>query len=337
MLKQSYTPHIVAIGGGTGLSTMLRGLKRHTENLTAIVTMADDGGGSGKLREDLGMLPPGDLRNCLVALAEAEPSMETLFKYRFESGSLRGQSIGNLIIAAMNGIYGSFEEAIRHAGEVLAITGRVLPVTTQDIRMYACFSDGAQVLGESRIGSAKKQHNCRIERVSLVPERVLPTESVLESIERAEAIILGPGSLYTSIIPNLLVEGVADAVRQSRAAKIYVCNVMGQPGETEDYSAFDHVEALIKHAGEGIIDYCLVNTGTIEEAVLERYLKDGVGPVFVDRERFEKAGIRLICADLTNREGNLARHDAGRLAEAIMEFLRNKYTAVLETTGNKRR
>lgn len=317
-------PHIVAIGGGTGLSTMLRGLKTYTDNLTAIVTMADDGGGSGKLRREMGMLPPGDLRNCMVALASVEPTMEALFTYRFQSGSLKGQNLGNLMIAAMDGIYGSFEEAIHRVGEVLAIKGRVLPVTTQDIHMYASFSDGAQIMGESRIPTAKKAHNCRIDSVHLVPDCVLPGKDVIESIENADIILLGPGSLYTSIIPNLLVSGVADAIRKSRAVRIYVCNVMGQPGETEGYTAFDHMEAIIKHAGEGIAEYCIVNTGMIEDDILAKYKKDGVEPVLVDKERFGKAGITLLPYDLMNKTGNFARHDAARLAACIMAFWEEK-------------
>lgn len=314
-------PHIAVIGGGTGLSTLLRGLKIYTENLTAIVTMADDGGGSGRLREDLGILPPGDIRNCLVALADTEAAMEALFRYRFEGGSLKGQSAGNLIIAAMNGICGSFEEAIRRVSEVLAIRGRVLPVTTEDIHLCARFTDGMEILGESRIGAAKKAHGCRIQSVRLVPEIVMPANDVIESIENADAVILGPGSLYTSIIPNLLVVGVAAALRNTAAPKIYVANVMGQPGETEKYTAFDHVRAVMEHAGDGVIDYCLVNTGKIDEAVCARYESEGVGPVFVDEEKFRAAGIGLIRADLTNREGNLARHDSARLAKCIMEFI----------------
>ncbi len=313
---------ITTIGGGTGMSTMLRGLKKYTENITAVVTMADDGGGSGKLREDLGVLPPGDIRNCLVALAEAEPMMEELFHYRFPCGVLRGQSVGNLIIAAMDGICGSFEEAIRRVSEVLAISGRVLPVTTENIYMSALLSDGAEIHGESRIGIAKKAHGCRISKVHLVPEMVSPASDVLESIEKADAIILGPGSLYTSVIPNLLVQGVADALRKTDAPKIYVCNVMGQPGETEGYTAFDHVRAILDHGGEGIVDYCLVNTEKLEKSVLSRYAADGVGPVFVDGDRFEKAGIRLLSAPLL-AGGELARHNPDRLAACLMDFLRD--------------
>ncbi len=315
--------NLVTIGGGTGMSTMLRGLKKYTKNITAIVTMADDGGGSGKLREDLGVLPPGDVRNCLVALATAEPMMEELFHYRFPTGTLRGQSVGNLIIAAMDGICGSFEEAIRRVSEVLAISGRVLPVTTENIHMCARLSDGAEIHGESRIGKAKQAHGCKISRVQLVPETVSPARDVLESIESADAVILGPGSLYTSVIPNLLVRGVTDALRKTDAPKIYVCNVMGQPGETEGYTAFDHVQAILEHDGEGIIDYCLVNTAELAEGVRLRYAADGVGPVFVDADRFAKKGIELISAPLLSDGGELARHNPERLSACIMDFLRD--------------
>ncbi len=303
------------------MSTMLRGLKKYTENLTAIVTMADDGGGSGKLREELGMLPPGDVRNCLVALADAEPMMEELFRYRFPCGVLRGQNVGNLIIAALNGMYGSFETAILHAGEVLAISGRVLPVTTENIHIRARLSDGAEILGESRIGKAQMAHDCRIEKIQLVPEEVLPAKDVIKSIEEADAVILGPGSLYTSIIPNLLVQGVVDALERTDAPKIYVCNVMGQPGETEGYTAFDHVSAILKHSGKKIIDYCIVNTAEIEPDVRSRYAMDGVSPVMIDGDKFEKAGIELIGAPLSDEGGSLARHNPDRLAACIMQFL----------------
>ena len=319
--------NLVTIGGGTGMSTMLRGLKKHTKNLTAIVTMADDGGGSGKLREDLGVLPPGDVRNCLVALADAEPMMEELFRYRFPCGMLRGQSVGNLIIAAMNGICGSFQEAIKSVGQVLAISGTVLPVTVEDIHISARFSDGAEVLGESRIGRALLSHGGEIEEIRLVPEAVEPAEGVLEAIEKADAVILGPGSLYTSIIPNLLVQGVADALRKTKAPKIYVCNIMGQPGETVGYTAFDHVRAVIKHGGEGILDYTIVNTAPIPDTVLERYAFDGVSEVMVDREKFSEKGIGLIAAPLIEGSESLARHNPDLLAKCIISFLNE----ILET------
>ncbi len=313
---------LVTIGGGTGLSTMLRGLKKHTKNLTAIVTMADDGGGSGRLREDLGVLPPGDIRNCLVALADAEPVMEALFGYRFPHGELKGQNVGNLIIAALDGMYGSFEEAILKVSEVLAISGKVLPVTTENVHISARLSDGAEILGESRIPDAKIAHGCKIEKINLVPRRAAAATGVIESILEADAVLLGPGSLYTSVIPNLLVEGVTDALRQTQAPKIYVCNVMGQPGETEGYTAFDHVRAILDHGGEGIIDYCLVNTAPFAEKIRKRYAADGASPVLFDEADFTKYGISLVCADLIGEDTDLARHNPERLAAYIMHFLR---------------
>ena len=228
-------PNIVAIGGGTGLSTMLRGLKKYTENLTAIVTMADDGGGSGKLREDLGMPPPGDIRHCLQALANAEPLMEELINYRFSEGTLAGQSFGNLFLAALNGISDSFEEAVSRMSQVLAITGRVLPVTSDNIQLVAEFENGTQVVGESKICDFKKAQDCRITKVRLIPENARVNQEALEAIDKADLILLGPGSLYTSVIPNLLVDGIADAVAASPALRAYICNVMTQDGETEGH------------------------------------------------------------------------------------------------------
>ena len=242
-------PKIVAIGGGTGLSTMLRGLKRHTNNLTAIVTVADDGGGSGVLRQELGMLPPGDVRNCLEALANVEPVMGELLHYRFAEGSLKGQSFGNLFLAALNGISGSFDQAVSLMSQVLAITGRVLPVTTANVQLEAEFENGAKVLGESKIFYCKKREDCRIRRVRLLPQRPPALAPALEAISEADMISLGPGSLYTSIIPNLLVEGIARAVADADALKVYVANVMTQEGETEGYTLSDHIEALFTRAG----------------------------------------------------------------------------------------
>ncbi len=226
-------PNIVAIGGGTGLSTMLRGLKKYTKTLTAIVTVADDGGGSGVLRRDIGMPPPGDIRHCMESLANVEPVMEELLSYRFTEGSLAGQSFGNLLLAALNGITGSFEEAVAQMSGVLAITGRVLPVTSADIRLEAVFENGAKVVGESQISHFKREQDCRIDHVSLIPESPAPTASDIAAIGEADLILLGPGSPYTSIIPNLLVDGVAQAVADASAMKIYICNIMTQDGETE--------------------------------------------------------------------------------------------------------
>lgn len=317
----AYQPRIVAIGGGHGLSTMLRGLKKHSKNITAIVTVADDGGGSGMLREELGILPPGDIRNCILALANTEPTMEKLLDYRFKDGSLAGQSFGNLFLAAMNGITGSFDEAVHKMGEVLAITGRVLPVTDEDVHLEAEFDNAERCLGESKIFYAKKINNSRIKQVRLVPEHPAALPDSLEAIAQADLIIMGPGSLYTSIIPNFLVDGISEAVAASNALKIYVMNIMTQDGETEGYTGADHVQALLKHAAPNIIDVCIANCAELSESVLKPYREEGVGPMLLDRAAIEDMGIQV-------REYAMAsgtryiRHDPDRLANAIMEVYR---------------
>ena len=267
-------PHTVAIGGVTGRSTMLRGLKKYTINLTAIVTVADDGGGSGMLRRDIGMLPPGDIRHCMESLANTEPVMQQLLTYRFESGTLRGQCFGNLLLAALNGVTGSFDEAVRSMGQVLAISGTVIPVTTTDVRLTATFENGAYVVGESNIFGFKKQQDCRIDHVELLPAHPKALPDALDAIAAADLILLGPGSLYTSIIPNLLVDGVAEAIAASDAQKIYVCNIMTQDGETEGYTAADHLEALQRHGREGTLDLCLANYAPIPRGLAARYCEE---------------------------------------------------------------
>ena len=244
-VPRAHGPKVAVIGGGHGLSNMLRGLKQYTENISAIVTVADDGGGSGMLRQDLGMPPPGDIRSCMEALANTEPVMRELLHYRFTEGSLAGQSFGNLFLAALNGISPSFDAAVRRMSQVLAITGRVLPVTTADVQLEAEFENGATVVGESKIFYCKKQEDCRIRQVRLIPSRPKALPEAVRAIGEAELILLGPGSLYTSVIPNLLVDGISDAVCASDALKIYICNIMTQDGETEGMTASDHVKACL--------------------------------------------------------------------------------------------
>ena len=317
-------PKIAAIGGGTGLSTMLRGLKKYTKNLTAIVTVADNGGGSGVLRQDLGMPPPGDIRHCMEALANTEPVMERLLTYRFTEGSLAGQSFGNLILAALNGITGSFEEAVTEMSHVLAITGRVIPVTSADVQLEAVFENGTRVTGESQIAAFKKRQDCRIHHVSLIPERPQATAAALTAIGEADLILLGPGSLYTSVIPNLLVEGVAKAVAQSDAPKIYVCNIMTQDGETEGYTAADHLEALLVHGEPGLVDLCLANTAPVDPGLLEKYREEGAVPLTVDRERIARLGLELVERPVASEKGSYARHDPDKLAQAVLEIYRQR-------------
>ena len=313
-------PKIVCIGGGHGLSAMLRGLKRFTRSITAIVTVADDGGGSGVLRADLGMPPPGDIRSCILALANTEPTMERLLNYRFTDGSLAGQSFGNLFLAALNGISDTFDEAVHRMGEVLAITGRVLPVTNQDVRLEACFENGACVLGESKIFYQKKVNDCRIARVRLVPEHPAALPESLEAIAQADLIVLGPGSLYTSVIPNLLVDGIADAVIAARARKVLVMNLMTQEGETEGYTGADHVRALLRHGGPGIVQLCLSNSTPVSRAVSEKYRAEDAEQLDLRPAEIEAMGITVRCRPLL-APGQTARHDSMALARALMEIL----------------
>lgn len=314
-------PKICAIGGGHGLSNMLRGLKVYTENLSAIVTVADDGGGSGQLRQDLGMPPPGDIRNCLEALANTEPLMSELMHYRFQEGSLAGQSFGNLFIAALNGISPSFDAAVRRMSEVLAITGKVLPVTTADVQLEAEFENGSSVVGESKIFYCKKQEDCRITQVRLIPERPQALPEAIQAIREADMIILGPGSLYTSIIPNLLVEGITAAIRASDALKVYVCNVMTQEGETEGYTAADHIQALFDHSAPGLFDLCFVSDTPIPTDAAARYAAEGAEPIQVDLERCAALGVEIVRGDATFiEEGGYVRHDPHRLAEALVQI-----------------
>ena len=317
-------PKITAIGGGTGLSTMLRGLKKYTKNLTAVVTVADDGGGSGVLRRDIGMPPPGDIRHCMESLANVEPIMERLLTYRFQEGSLAGQSFGNLILAALNGVTGSFEEAVAQMSQVLAITGRILPVTSADVQLEAVFENGARVVGESKISSFKKEQDCRIAHVALLPERPAALPAALQAIREADLILMGPGSLYTSVIPNLLVEGVVEAICRSEALKIYVCNIMTQEGETEGYTAADHVDALLSHGAPGLVDLCLANSAPVRPGLVDKYREEDAAPILVDRERIRAMGLELEEYPVASEGGDYARHDPDRLAAAVLDVYRRR-------------
>lgn len=317
-VPRSRGPRIAAIGGGHGLSNMLRGLKNYTENLAAIVTVADDGGGSGMLRQDLGMPPPGDIRNCLEALANTEPVMSELLHFRFSDGSLAGQSFGNLFLAAMNGISPSFDVAVRRMSQVLAITGRVLPVTTADVQLEAEFENGATVVGESKIFYCKKEQDCRIRRVRLLPEHPAALPEAVEVIRDADMIVLGPGSLYTSIIPNLLVSGIVEAIQESDALKVYVCNVMTQEGETEGYTVSDHIQALFLHGAAGLFDICLTNSSPIPKDVAARYAGEGAEPIFCDAADCEALGVEVLLRPVSAVQDGYVRHDPERLAKELI-------------------
>lgn len=313
-------PRIVAIGGGTGLSTMLRGLKEYTSNITAVVTVADDGGGSGKLREDLGILPPGDIRNCLVALAHTEPIMEELMQYRFKEGSLKGQNFGNLFLAAMNGISSSFEEGIRKMSDVLAVQGKVCPVTLEDVTLCASLENGRIVKGESNIPIESVKYKSGINRVYLEPPNPKPLEDAVSAIENADCIIIGPGSLYTSILPNLVIEKVTDSVKSSGALKIYVSNIMTQPGETDGYRLSNHIKAIMEHCNDKLFDFIIANDGVVPEEYFIKYKNDGQDMVEIDKRNIPD-NIQIITEDLIQIKDGLLRHDTKRLANVIMRLV----------------
>ncbi len=313
-------PEIVAFGGGTGLSNLLRGLKKYSDNITAVVTVADDGGSSGRLRDEMGILPPGDIRNCLVALADREPLMEKLFQYRFQSeGQLEGHSFGNLYIAAMTEVLGDFEEAVRASSKVLAIRGRVLPASNEDIKLGAHYQDRETRIGESAIPAYDK----KIEEVFLKPETAATTPEVLEAVKNAEIILIGPGSLYTSILPNLLIKGIPESLKKSSALKIYIANVMTQPGETDGYTAADHARAIIDHVGDGLFDYIIVNGEKGSDEVMKRYEAEGAFPVKVDEKRLKDMNLKIIEKKLLMSDSYL-RHDPDALAEVIYRLYESR-------------
>jgi uncharacterized cofD-like protein len=313
-LQQGYK--IVAIGGGTGLSTLLRGLKRRTSNLTAVVTVSDDGGSSGRLKKELGVLPPGDIRNCLVALADDEALVTDLFRYRFTEGEgLSGHSFGNLFLAAMSGITGNFDHAIKESSRVLNIVGRVLPATLGVVRLCAELDDGTIVEGESNISSAKRP----IKRVFFDTPTATPLDEVLDAIRDADAIVLGPGSLYTSVAPNFLVSRIAREVADAHAIKMYVCNVMTQPGETDGMTAADHVSALLQNAGERVCDYVIVNDEP-PSRLLAAYAQEGQVPVEPDVARITALGLEAVRAPVIG-ETETVRHDPDKLATVVMAIV----------------
>ena len=312
---------VVCLGGGTGLSTMLRGLKKYTEELTAIVTVADNGGSSGILRKEMKMLPPGDIRNCLLALAETEPMMEKVFQYRFKDNFLEGQNLGNLFLAAMFDIFGSFEKAVEKANEVLAVKGKVLPVTMEDVQLCARHLDKTITVGESEIVIASKLNRNPIESVSLKPENPVANPKAIEAILSADLVVLGPGSLYTSIVPNVLVHGISEAVNNTAAKVIYVSNIMTQPGETDGYTLKGHLRVIEEYLGKDRIDFLVVNDKPIDEKLLVLYEEDGAKQVIVDL--VSKNHLRVIRTPLIDRydEHQYIRHDPDLLAQVIMKLM----------------
>ncbi len=315
-------PRIVAIGGGTGLSVLLQGLKERTSTLTAVVTVADDGGSSGRLREQFDVLPPGDIRNCLVALADAEPMMRDLFQFRFTEGpnDLGGHSFGNLFILAMTKITGDFEKAIRESSRILNIRGRVIPATLSKVTLTADHADGTVSQGETAISS----HASPIERIALKPEYCRATEEAIAAIERAEAIVFGPGSLYTSILPNLLIEDLLKAIVATSVPRIYVCNIMTQPSETSALdSDYRHVDALIRHTCPELLSHVVVNTGRVSPRLLEAYKAKSSFPLKAEHQKIRGLGYQVVEADLVGGT-DFVRHNSRKLAKIITEIASGK-------------
>jgi uncharacterized cofD-like protein len=318
---------VVAIGGGTGLSMLLRGLKhfvarRHKESdrhpisdLAAIVTVTDDGGSSGRLRREYSILPPGDIRNCMVALSQDEALLGRLFQYRFHTGrGLRGHSFGNLFLTALSHVTGDFTEAVKVSGEVLAIRGRIFPATIANVSLEAVMTDGKIVSGETRIVKSGK----KISQLRLQPRRVLPVPEVLEAIAQADLILVGPGSLYTSVLPNLLVSGVAKAIESSPATRVYIANLMTQPGETDGYSLADHVRVINRHTGCKLFDWVVASNQPVSPEIAHRYSLRGAEPVRVDTGEMQRLGVRCLFDNLLEEHG-VVRHNGARLSQLLIE------------------
>ncbi|MFH1715588.1 MAG: gluconeogenesis factor YvcK family protein [Elusimicrobiota bacterium] len=324
-MKQFSDLNIVAIGGGTGISTLLSGLKAYNKNLSAIVTVTDDGGSSGRLSREYGILPPGDIRNCLVSLAEEETLMSQLFQYRFGGeGDIAGHSFGNLFIMAMSDIRGGFEKGIVESSKILAIDGKVIPATLHKVALRAKLETEEVLKGETAISKSVG----RIKSIFLEPSECKAVPEAVESMNNADIIILGPGSLYTSVIPNLLINDINKALRNSKALKVFVCNIMSQPGETNNFSSLDHLQALNDHIGASCIDYILINTKRIDEDLLEKYAKKASYPIAYDSANVF-GNTAYVTGDFFGRQmsesAKYARHDPKKLSSAIVDLYHSKY------------
>jgi uncharacterized cofD-like protein len=320
---------VVAIGGGTGLSTLLRGLRRHVSapgqapgttndiaDLAAVVTVTDDGGSSGRLRQDFNMLPPGDLRNCMVALSEEEDLLARLFTHRFRGGNgLKGHNFGNLFVAALTEITGDFAQAVQLASKILATRGRIYPATTANATLVANMDDGSVVRGETNITASRR----RIVELTLDPPGPAPLPETLEAIARADLITVGPGSLYTSLITNLLVDGIPTALGTARGVRVFICNLMTQANESLNLTASEHIERIYEHTRTQIFDYAIVNTGEFSSETLARYAAEGAAPIAADVERVEALGVRCVAGDFASEE-NVVRHKSDRVADAVLEL-----------------
>lgn len=314
------TKKLVIIGGGTGLSTLLRGLKKYPFDITAIVTVADDGGSSGRLRDDYDIPPPGDIRNVIAALSDVEPLLEQMFQYRFSNScDLNGHSLGNLMLTALTDITGDFSYAISEMCKVLKVHGKVVPAANKKISLHAELLDDTIIQGESKISEA----SVGIKRVYLVPEDVKPLPAAIKAIERADIILIGPGSLYTSIIPNLLVKEIGEAVVRAQGRKIYICNLMTQKGETVHYRATDHVQAIYNHVGTPFLHTILVNNVDVPQGVQESYKEEYAEPVRFDVEKLEEMGLEVVKKDIATIQSGVVRHRSDSVAEWLADYSYN--------------
>jgi uncharacterized cofD-like protein len=317
---------VVAIGGGTGLSALLSGLKAYVHpddpslpaaDITAIVTVTDDGGSSGRLRREFDVLPPGDIRNCMVAMSEDSALLSRLFQYRFAAGrGLKGHSFGNLFLMALTQIMGDFPAAVKASSEVLKIGGRIYPSTTENVALEATLADGSRVVGETRISHSRHE----IRSVRLLPRQARPLAATLSAIAEADVITLGPGSLFTSVIPNLLVEGIPNAIRESRALKAYFVNLMGQPGETPEFSASDHVRAIHRHGGSNLLDYAILNIRSIAPSIKKKYARQSAKPVRNDLDQLFREGVQVMAGRLAQISGSRVRHDPAASAAVVVKL-----------------
>ena len=320
-MTQTEQPRVVIIGGGTGLPVLLRGLKHYPVDITAIVTVADDGGSSGRLRDELNIPPPGDVRNVLAALSEVEPLIEEMFQHRFKSSNeLSGHSLGNLILAAMTSITGDFMYAIQEMSKVLNVHGNVLPAANQSVVLHAELEDGTIISGESKIPFSGK----RIKRVFLTPDTIQPLPETIQAIRNADLIIIGPGSLYTSILPNLLVPQIGQEVCEAKAKKVYICNIMTQAGETHDFTASDHVNAIYDHMGKPFMNTILVNREEIPDDIQARYIKEEAKPVHFDVNSLYELGLEVIFGEIVSLDEGVIRHDTQEVAKILYSFLKNE-------------
>ncbi|WP_226036018.1 gluconeogenesis factor YvcK family protein [Aquibacillus saliphilus] len=317
-MEGTKNPHVVVLGGGTGMPVLLRGLKDYPIDLSAIVTVADDGGSSGRLRTEMAIPAPGDIRNVIAALSDVEPMLMDLFQHRFKNGNgLSGHSMGNLLLAAMTSVTGDFYNGIKEISRVLNVKGKIYPIANQNMFLHAEMTDGTIISGESNIPLANK----KIRRVFLKPEPVFPLPEAVQAIEEADLVVIAPGSLYTSTLPNLIMPQIGDALQNTNSKVVYVCNVMTQEGETSGYSAADHVQAITDHIGQGCIHSIIVNNKPIQGDVRAIYAEENAAPVIYDTDRLIGMGLEIIEADIVDRQRKMLRHDTSKVAKLLYSLL----------------